>query len=215
MCSMQLVWWAPLMSSWGISFCSTVQSFRGTRSAPSCFEPCKHWRVWVWVRSWRRILLRRAPDFCANRVSPHVYSGDCTSPLFVGFFLDVLNNLWLLFSGHIGDVPGQCGNCDVPTEMEPEVLVSRRRAVVTRRLSPLMASGVPWAQSWAASAGVWHWYGGFLMSIFLVLFLIDAVFLWLLLLDQPNADQASTSKTAMRHQLVTLCRAVCDVCWIS
>ena len=131
-------------------FCYSVQTFRGTRSAPWWCEPCSRC---VWVRNpvWRSRFQWRAPDFWANRVSSHGYSRDLVLVCMLCDFLWMFcKKLWKMFSGPVGDVPGRSGTGDVSTEVETDVPVHRRRAAVTRRTILLagdkqkaLASGLP------------------------------------------------------------------------
>ena len=67
-----------------------------------------------------------------------------------GSFLGVLENFVLLYSRHVGDVPGRSGNGDVSREVKTDVPASKRHAVVTHCLIPPVGtegrpsrSGVP------------------------------------------------------------------------
>ena len=72
---MQLVSRAHPIFLCGKSFCYSVQSFRGTRSAPRCFEPCS---LFVWVRTWGwwSRFWWRAPVFCVKSRSFHGCFGE-------------------------------------------------------------------------------------------------------------------------------------------
>ena len=55
--------------------------------------------------------------------------------------MDVLEISVILYSGPVGDVPGCSGTGDVSTEVETDVPVSKRHAVVNRRLNLLAGDG--------------------------------------------------------------------------
>ena len=55
--------------------------------------------------------------------------------------LGVLEEVFLVYSGLVGDVSGRCGTGDVSTEVEKDVPAFKMRAEVTRRLIPLAGDG--------------------------------------------------------------------------
>ena len=137
MSSMQLVWCAHLTSLWGISLCSSVKSFRGTRSAPGYYESCARF-VWIGVWGWRSHFQWQIPDIDANRRSSYGYIRDIVLICMLWELSWLFwNNFVMLSSGRVGDVQGRSGTGDVSTEVETDVPASKRRAVVTRCLIPL------------------------------------------------------------------------------
>ena len=68
----------------------------------------------------------------------------------LGVVLEVLEYNVIFYSSPVGDVPGRSVAGEVPTEVDTDVPVSNRRAVITRRLFPVaddgrrpVCSGVP------------------------------------------------------------------------
>ena len=117
MCSKQLVWCAHLTSSWGISFCFGVQSFRSTHSAPGYCEPCGRF-VLVRVSGCRSHFQWGILDFPANRRSSHVYFRGLVLICMLWELAWVFWNDFLCCIGPIGDVPGRSWTGDVSTEVE-------------------------------------------------------------------------------------------------
>ena len=141
MCSMQLVWYAHLTSSLGISIPFGVQSFWGTRRSPGFFEPCDRF-VWIRVWGWQSHFQWRTPEFRANRRSFHGYLRGLVLICILWELSWVFWSTFVrLYLGPAGDVPGAFGTGDVSTEVETDVPASKRRAVVTRRLIPLAVDG--------------------------------------------------------------------------
>ena len=56
--------------------------------------------------------------------------------------LNVLEKFVILHSSPVGDLPGRSGTGAVSTEVETDAPFSKRRAVVTRRLTSFAGDGV-------------------------------------------------------------------------
>ena len=168
----------------------------------------------------KKLRTRRVGENALQRVLSRLFlKVDCTL-FYFQVFSHVNGSFPVLFAGDAETIPGVSGNEDVLTCVETDGQLRGRHIVVTRSLVPLAAGSQHDVPEVVHSRGrsrelLEQAFGDGSICVpmrnLLVMFHVDSKFLpHLCFLDQFFTHPAATVIRATGHQMVSLCRSVCE-----